>query len=239
MNEIPDFLRVANRDKPFSPPPAKLVHSYSALNCYADVCPHQYWHRYILKDIKFVETDAIRAGNEVHSAFEYRLEGKKPFPPHLQNCERFAQPLDAYPKAVEQWYAVTESGTACESRSSEAFVRGKLDCTLIKGDRAHLFDWKSGSSRYEKPFELEIGAMLLKAKHPYLTKITGQYAWIKEDRLGQSYDLSDTDRTWRSVTTIVGQIRQDQQRGEFEKRKSGLCGWCQVKSCEHNTNANA
>jgi len=213
-----------------------LVHSYSSLNCYDDVCPHQYWHRYILKDVKFVESDVIRKGNEIHTAFEQRLQGKRPFPPHLQHCEPFAAPLDPYPaKQVEQWYGVDRTGQACDSRSALVFLRGKIDCAVAKDSAALLFDWKSSKNdRYEKPFELEIGALFLKAKNPYLMQITGRYAYTELGKLSEPYDLSDTDRTWRSVKTIVGAIEHDLARSEFEMKPGPLCSYCDVRTCKHN-----
>lgn len=234
MNEIPAFLRVENRDKPMAPLPKSLIYSYTMLNTYAEVCPHQFYHRYITKTVKFVESQQLKDGNEVHTAFEQRLGGKRPFPPHLQHCEQFAKPLDPYPKAVEQWYGVDRRGQACESRSPQVFLRTKLDCTLIANTSALVYDWKNGSSRYVKPFELEIGGLMLKARNPYLTQITGYYGFTKENKLSEPYDLSDTDRTWRSVQAIVGDIERDLQTGTFEKRQSGLCSWCDVRTCEHN-----
>jgi hypothetical protein len=234
MNELPDFLRVANRDKPMAPQAKPIVWSYTMLNTYAEVCPHQFFHRYITKTVKFVESQAVRDGNEVHTAFEQRLGGRRPFPPHLQHCEQFAAPLDPYPKAVEQWYGITADGQACESRAPNVFLRGKLDCSVIQDTTALLWDWKNGRSAYEKPFELEIGGLLLKARNPYLVTITGRYAYTKENKISVPYDLSDTDRTLASVNAIVREIEQDLQTGQFEKRQSGLCGYCDVRTCEHN-----
>ncbi len=238
MNEIPDFLRVANRDKPMPYRPPTLVHSYSALNCYDEVCPHQYWHRYILKDIKFVESPQIKAGNEGHALFEQRLASKRPLPPDRQTWEAFVTPLDFYELKIEQWYGVTQEGSACESRAPAVWLRGKLDCAIVNQDRAYMIDWKfskPGNSKWEKPFELEVGALLLQAKHPQVKQITAQFAWINENKLGERFDVSNTRKTWAKINDIVTQINANQHTGEFAKRRSGLCGWCPVKNCEYNT----
>ncbi len=47
-----------------------LVYSYTFLHTYKNVCPHQAYRRYILKDQPYVETAAMKWGNEVHAAFE-------------------------------------------------------------------------------------------------------------------------------------------------------------------------
>ncbi len=74
--------------------------------------------------------------------------------------------------------------------------------------------------------------MLLKAKKPQLTKIVGSYCWLKENRMGQLYDLSCFEETWHRIKDLMGQI-ESKQPDEFEKRKSGLCGWCSVSDCEN------
>src|SRR5262249_6817281 len=100
-----------------------------------------------------------------------------------------------------------------------------------------LLDWKTGGSKYEDPFELEVGAVLLHAKFPHLKKIVGQFCWLKEDRLGRMYDLSDTRKTWLEITRIMDGILRLRQGGEFPARKGPLCGWCADTTCEHNPNS--
>ncbi len=53
MNEMPDIPAFLDRRKPKA-----LVYSYSLLNNYANVCPHQTWRRYVKKDQKFVPSAA-------------------------------------------------------------------------------------------------------------------------------------------------------------------------------------
>ena len=76
---------------------------------------------------------------------------------------------------------------------------------------------------------------MLKAKYPQIQTVKGHYTWLKENRVGQLYDLSDFHATWIEINRIIDKIEADRQSGEFEKRKSGLCGWCDVKDCEHNS----
>jgi hypothetical protein len=224
-----------------SPVPAQnkpLIYSYSMLNTYDDVCPHQFAHRYLYKSTPFVETPAMKWGNDVHTAFEFRIGGKKPLPVDMQKWEHFAKPFDSVPGVeVEKWRGLTQSGKGCESRDRAVFFRGKLDCTVVAGKNAYIVDFKSGSSKYEKAFELETSALLLQGAYPAITNIVGQYCWLAENRMGQKYDLSDTRKTWGKVTGIIEQIEHDLQLGDFEKKRSGLCGYCPVKLCEHNYDA--
>lgn len=214
-----------------------IVWSYSLLHCFRDICPHQGQARYIDKTIQFVETPEIKFGNAGHSAFELRCGGNKPLPLEFQHWEPFAAAFDGRKPQVEQWFYIDETGRACDRFAKNKFGHGKLDLILIEGDTAYLNDWKFGSSKYEDPFELEIGALLLHAKHPNLKKIVGTYSWMKENRLSKPYDLSDTQKTWTEVCSIMNTILSYRKLGEFPKKRSGLCGWCQRWDCDQNTNS--
>lgn len=231
MNDIgiPDFVRVENRSKPMAKP---LVWSYTMLHTYENICPHQAYRRFIKKDIPFQETDAMRKGNEAHSALEYRLSGGKPLPPHMQQYEPIVAPLADRGAKAEEWVGINRDGKFCDSRTAD-FGRGKIDVNLVRGEVAYLLDYKTGKVR-EEPFELEVQAVFLKARHPELKVIKARYAWLAEVRLGKLHDVSDTAATWSRIGYITAKIAADRWTGEFTKRRSGLCGWCPVKDCEHN-----
>lgn len=227
MNAQPDISPFLDK-RPF-------VGSYTILST-DENCPHQMAHRYIWKTLPYVETPEMKWGNDVHSAFEYRIGGGKPLPVNMQQWECFAAPFDGQNPLVEQKLGISAEGRACGffSDKPQVFFRGKADCVIIKGETAYIADWKTGGSKYEDPFELETNAMLLHAKFPQLKKIMGSYVWLKENRLSQMYDLSDTARTWATVCTKIAAILERKARNEFEKKPSGLCkGWCSVETCEH------
>jgi len=215
-----------------------LVGSYSLLNQYLN-CPHAAFHKHIAKTYPYVETEAVKEGNDIHLAMENRLRIKQPLPPKYAQWEPFAAPFDAYGDsgsnavAVELKVGIDKHGKPCEFFAQNVWFRGKIDATIIRNGTAYLVDWKSGGSRYEDPFELEIGAVLLQAKFNAI-KIVGQYAWLAENRLGQLYDLSDTNKTFAKMKHLMEEIERDRARDWFEKRKSGLCGWCNCTHCENH-----
>lgn len=213
--------------------PKPLVGSYSLLNQYTN-CPHATFHKYIAKTYPYVETEAMKEGNAIHLAFENRLRIKQPLPPKYAQWEPFAAPFDAHQfKQAEEKLGIRANGSPCAFFDQDVWFRGKIDMSVCRGDKAYIIDWKSGGSKYEDPFELEIGAVLLQAKHN-VTSIKGQYAWLAENRLGQLYDLSDTNATFVKMKHLMDEIERDRARGWFEKRQSGLCGWCPCSKCEHH-----
>ena len=211
----------------------KLVYSFSMLNAYRN-CPEQMNQTYIEKSILYEETPERKKGNDLHKAMEYRVPGGKPLPDGMQQYEQFAAAFDGRNALSEPELGVTRNRVACgywydkvQDPDKRVFIRGRADVVVLGADAAYLVDWKTGNDniKYEDPFELEIQAMMLQAKYPHLQKIMGQYAWLKTSRMSQLYDLSDTDGIWAEINGLVQLIEADRVRG-FEKKRSGLCGWC-------------
>jgi|SRR5215475_6318500 len=209
-----------------------VVYTYTNLNCYDKICAHQFYRRYIKRDIKFVETPAIKHGNAVHAAMEQRLVGQKPLPAQLRHHEELLTPFEREGLTVhaELKLAIADLDKPIDFWHQDAYLRGKLDCVLMDSDRAFMADWKTGKIR-EDPFELEIGALLLQQNYPHIQYIIGNYVWLAENRVGKTHDLSNTAGTWNKVNAIAMQIERDRT---WEKRPSGLCGWCDVMDCEYN-----
>lgn len=210
-----------------------LVFTYTMMNTYANVCPHQAFRKYVKKDVPYKATPAMDYGNKVHEAFEFRIGAGKPLPVEMQQWEQFAKPFDGKNAKTEIKLAITEKGQPTGYFDKGVCLRGKVDAFCFNGPVGFLADWKTGGSRYEDPFELEVGALLLKVKYPNLKTVRGAYVWLKEDRMGQVYDLSDFAKTWAKISDIRQRMITDRASGQWEKRKSGLCGWCNVADCEN------
>lgn len=209
-----------------------LVGTYTILNSYRN-CPHQMFRRYIKKDQPFVETPEMKWGNEVHSAFEYRVGSGKPLSANMLQWDHFAAPFDGLTPLVEQKLGISAEGKCVGFWDGSVWFRGKADVAIVRDTTAYINDWKTGSSKYEDPFELETNAVLLHVKYPQLKKIIGSYTWLKENRVSQMYDLSDTRKTWGEICRLMAEILEKRKTAEFEKKKSGLCGWCSVEDCEN------
>jgi hypothetical protein len=220
----------------------KLTWSHTFLHTYADICPHQAWRRFIKRDIPFVATVASERGIRTHKAMQRRIEGKA-LPTEFSEFEQFAQPFDGKNAKAEIKLGMTMQGASTGFFAEDTWGNGVLDVLLLdvstgyKGPKtAFLADWKTGKSKYESPFELEVHAVLLHAKYPTLTKIVGQYIYLGENKISQMYELSHTTRTWARIGAIMSEVEADLKAGHFEKREGPLCGWCSVKDCQHNKN---
>jgi hypothetical protein len=207
-----------------------VVASYSFLSCW-DVCRHRAYRQYIARDLPREKKSVKQmVGIETHEAFAARINDARLLPPHLP-YEHLVGPLVDHGAVAEKKLGMTKQGSACDFYDPEVYLRGVLDAPVVCGEHALLVDWKTGSSKYESPFELEIGALLLQSKYPQIRHIVGRYAWLKEGRLGKEHDCSNTLQTWN---TVNAKMREVEAEREFPKTRGPLCGWCPVKDCEHN-----
>jgi hypothetical protein len=200
----------------------------------ADNCPHQALHKFVLRDVERRESQQQKDGIALHEALARRISRKTPLAepfallePVVSVMERPSVDLQA-----ELKLGVRLDGSSCGFFDEDCFGRGAIDVCGRSGTRALIIDWKNGKIR-ENPFELQIQSVLLKAKYPDLTQIFGHYFWVKELQLGPCYDLSDTSSAWRMIMDRVTDIVRCAKMNSWPKVQSPLCGWCEVKSCEH------
>lgn len=210
-------------------------------------CPHQAFHVYVAKSVPWVSTPEKEWGNTVHKAMENRIKHGSPLPDGLEDCERVAESFHALSKLVpvqaELSLAMTAQGTPCDYEDkTSGWFRGKIDTAVFNTPKTHawIVDWKTGNVR-EEPFELECGALLLKVHYPQLETVTVQYYWMKTAQEGLRYTIREHantfDRLHRLRSEAEGYLNASYGTNglSWPKRKSPLCDWCAVKSCENYT----
>lgn len=215
-----------------------LIGSHTMLSTF-DRCPKQAYHRYVVRDQPYVESESMKWGNQVHSALEVRGGPKKvPLPEAMSRFEKYIAPFDTHHHVrTEAMLGMTLSGKASAFfDNARTGFRGKADLISRQGTHAFMLDWKTGR-KWEDPRELEEHATLLKIESPELTSIKGAYVWLKEDELGKVYNLLDkVPETFERIVDTTKTIRQMAQKGtEFPARENKLCGWCSVE-CKYNPN---
>jgi PD-(D/E)XK nuclease superfamily len=214
------------------------VASHTFLNDWTN-CPHKAFRKYIKKDLpKFVQTDAMKWGNEVHSAFEVRIRHGTKFTPEMAKFEAIAAPLVAAGAVAEKMLGITVDGRLCDFFAPDVWLRGKIDSTVIPIDDkryAAIFDWKTGKRREEKA-ELLTHAVLLKAWQPTVQKVTAHYVWLQDNEVGKAHDVSDTETKLNEIRSTMDDVARCISDQDFPKRPNPLCGgeWgsCPVEDCE-------
>ena len=229
--DIPDYLR-RQKDNTLPQFAKPLVYSYTLLKT-ADTCLYKVYRQYIKRDLPFDKTPEIDWGNKVHEAMEYRIGGK-PLPQEMMHWEPIVSAYVDRGAKSEKKTGITKLGNPAGFFDKDVWLRCKIDVTMLNGVNVFISDFKTGNSKYEDPFELEIQALTLKAAIPPIERISGHYAWLKENRIGQVHDLSDFNATWAKINNKVEVIEDCMASGEWPKTKGPLCNWCACTDCEFN-----
>ncbi len=232
---FPDIPACLRRDKDNRmPTPAfkPIVYSYTLLKT-ADTCLYKCYRQYVKRDLPFDKTPEIEWGNKVHEAMEYRIGGK-PLPQEMMHWEPIVSAYVDRGAKSEKKTGITKLGNPAGFFDKDVWLRCKIDVTMLNGVNVFISDFKTGNSKYEDPFELEIQALTLKAAIPPIERIWGHYAWLKENRIGQVHDLSDFNATWAKINNKVEVIEDCMASGEWPKTKGPLCNWCACTDCEFN-----
>lgn len=205
--------------------------SYSLLSDFAN-CPHKAYRRYIAKDLpREPPSPEMAEGIRVHAMMDAAIKSRAlvELPATLHPI---VKPMTQSGATSEHKLGMTED--CCPSKFfGSPWGRGVVDVLILKPPAAAIFDWKTGKVR-EDPRELHCHALLIKANFPEVEKITGAYVWLKENKLGVVYDLSNTERVYHGMRATMAEIAECEVNGVWEKKPNPLCGWCPVKDCEHN-----
>jgi hypothetical protein len=211
--------------------------SYTALDTFEN-CPKQYYHRYILKE-KAKETEQMKHGTTVHTALEERLKDKKVLPVAYGGWEHFCNAIEKHRLGAELQteleLALDAQFKPCSFFGVNVWGRGKADVAIIKGDRAWVGDWKTGKTR-EKEFQVKVFGAFLFKMFPQLNTINANNIWLQENKLGTTYTFLKHQEPliWNEILHKINRIELAAEKNAFNAKPSGLCGWCDVKSCVHN-----
>ena len=206
--------------------------SHTHLSTY-DICPKQYYHKFIAKDLPREKTEQMTWGIAVHEGFEQRLKHKRPLPAEMTKYEKYAAALENLPIHVEANLGIRQDGTACDFFAKDVWGRGKADVAVIYPPRALIVDWKTGKRR-EDASELETLAVLLKARFQEVTTFKGSYVWLQDMAMGQEHDVSATDKTLERVRRQQAEMQHNLDTEFWPEKQGPLCGWCPVISCRFN-----
>lgn len=214
--------------------------SYSMVKDF-DTCPKQYYHKRILKEIPFVETEQIRYGNEFHKAVELYINDEIALPKHFEFAKEAVDKLltrgDFYVAEIEG--AVTEDSVPTRYWGSDAWYRAKVDLFIRNQEKkiGYAIDWKTGGNpNYADPNQLEANSLILFRKYPEIDKIKGGLFFVlKSKLLTYEFHKKDYPQIWSKWVKKHKRVVDAHKTGVFNPRPSGLCKkHCPVTDCPYN-----
>lgn len=207
--------------------------SYSRLTSF-ETCPRKFWHLNVQKDLKEEESEAMRSGTATHKAFELRIRDGKQLPLHLRQWEAVMAAIVASKgeKSVEQQIALREDLTITDWFAKDVWVRVKSDCTQLNGNRAIVWDWKTGK-RIDDFTQLKLNAAVTMLLAPEIEEVTMGFVWTKSTELSQSkITRAQMAEAWGELMTRVAKYMEAHAKNDFPPKPNFFCQGCVVKTCQ-------
>ncbi len=215
-------------------------HSFSTTSCYL-TCPRQFQEKYVLKTIKFVQNEAAKYGSEGHKVCEDAVNAKT-LPsgrwsfvaPTIQSIYNSAGDVEL---RTEHELGISEDKQP--AKFWDGWLRGKLDL-YYKHDpeKGTILDYKF--ARYQPTkydLEVDVFSYLSWMNDPELDKIKRVLVWLKQESPGKPTVTGvsrkeDFNRIEDSVLGKIAKVERSLELDSFPCTPSGLCSWCDVKSCK-------
>lgn len=175
-------------------------------------------------------------GKDVHKRLEQRLKNGRPLPDELSNLEPYCAELEGMGGDLHAEYqmAINRQMKPVEWFAKDAWGRAAADVLVVSGDTAVIVDWKTGKPKFPE-LQSHILAYMTFLHFPHLRHIRSRFIYTKfVEEKGDTYDMHK-DAQWLAKE-IAGRIRDiafAYKNKSWPKNPTGLCGWCPVKSCEH------
>jgi RecB family exonuclease len=215
-----------------------VTFSHSSLKQY-ELCPRQYHEVKVLKNFPFTDTQATLYGKELHSAAEHYIKDDTPLPPQFEFIKEMLDALKAKPgrKLCEHEMGVTADLQPCGFMDKDVWVRGIADLLIIDDENltARVVDYKTGNNKYPDREQLRLMALMVFVHFPHIRKVSGGLLFVvKNDLVKASFLRGEAEEYWWDYRERVARIEKAHETGVWNPKPTPLCGWCVVKTCEHN-----
>lgn len=214
--------------------------SYSLIKDF-DTCPKQYYHKRVLKEIPFTETEQIRYGNEFHKAVELYINDETELPQKFEFAKEAVDKLLAKGEhyIAELDGALTEDSVPTRYWGKDAWHRGKIDLFVLnkKKKRAYIVDWKTGGNpKYADPDQLETNSLLIFRKYHEVDVIKAALFFVLQSKLiTYEFRKEDYPKIWSKWVKKHARVEEAHKTGVFNPRPSGLCKkHCPITECPYN-----
>jgi CRISPR/Cas system-associated exonuclease Cas4 (RecB family) len=208
--------------------------SFSRLTQFEE-CPKKMHAVQIAKSVKENESEPMRYGKEVHKALEMRIKNGKKLPEHLKPLESMMAKLAAAPgmKMTEYQLAIDSAYAPCSWFEKTAYCRAIVDLGIVAGNKAVLFDYKTGKISDDFTQMRLTGAVFFQ-HHPEVEEVKLVYLWIKAQK--PTIEVMHRDEipaVWTALLPRINRYQHAFQKEEFPARQGWHCKYCPVKTCPY------
>jgi hypothetical protein len=212
--------------------------SYSALKNF-EVCPRRYYHYNVKRDVKEEESENLRFGHAVHSAFEARVKHGTPLPMGMGMHEGILAKLASAPGDIyaEQKLAMDEHFQPASWFGKGAWLRTVLDYTNVRPDTgtATVLDYKTGRPS-EDLTQLQLCAAMVFTHVPTVHRVKAGLVFVAYGQVERGeFVRDDLAEIWADILPRVRKLVEAKAQDNYPPKPSGLCRrYCAVISCPYN-----
>ena len=212
-----------------------LTHSFSSIKMFEN-CPLNYYRQRVLKEVKDPGSAVTAYGDRVHKSLERRLRDNEVLSPDVAKLdalcvgiEKLADAADAV-LTVEEEMTLTKELTPTGWWDADAWLRSKIDVLVRRGEKAFMFDWKTGKRRPDF-FQMELFAVQIFAHYPDIQRVRASFVWLQTNEMDSQTYVRDADeaRIWRDILAKTTRIEGALTANTWPAKPSGLCNWCPCK----------
>ena len=220
-----------------------IAWSWSRLTA-AEKCLKMFRSHNILKDVKFVENEAMKRGSALHKKLQLATDNYKEhklvtYDSNTNHVMPLIQAVcDAHNEVhTELQIAFREDLSVCGWFDKQTWLRAILDVTCIEGTSALVVDWKTGQVRFERD-QLKLFALVALLRWPKLEEVRTSLVFVDHK---QSTPIAVYKREW--LETLLAEfsdraeiIQIAERNGDWPASPGSWCGWqCALTKaqCEH------
>lgn len=214
--------------------------SHSALKDF-EGCARRYHEVKVLKKYPFTDTKHTIYGKEVHKAAEDFVREGKPIPDEYEFMKPILESLMRKPgrKFPEYEMGLRDNLTPCGFKDEDVWVRGIADLLIVDDDnlKAWVIDYKTGNDKYPDRDQLVLMSLMVFEHFPHIRQVNSALLFVvKGSIVKHKMTRDDIDAKWWDYRMRVARLQECFTNNVWNPTQTPLCGWCPVRSCEHNPN---
>ncbi|MEI2422402.1 PD-(D/E)XK nuclease family protein, partial [Arthrospira platensis SPKY2] len=178
-------------------------------------------------------------GDRIHKSLELRLRDNTSLDQESGRYEALCSAIEKHSLGADD--LTTEEEMTLNQQleptgwwDDDAWLRSKIDVLVRRGDRAYMFDWKTGTRRPDFD-QLELFAVQVFKHYPAIERVKTSFVWLKEAAMdSQTYTRDQAPAIWTKILAKIQRIEKSMETGNWPARPSGLCRWCPCNSfCQY------
>jgi hypothetical protein len=214
--------------------------SHSALKDF-EGCARRYHEIKVLKNYPFTDTKHTIYGKEVHKAAEDFVREGKPIPDEYAFMKPILESLMRKPgrKFPEYEMGLRDNLSPCGFMDKDVWVRGIADLLIVDDDnlKAWVIDYKTGNDKYPDRDQLMLMSLMVFEHFPHIRQVNSALLFVvKGSIVKHKMTREDIEPKWWDYRMRVSRLQQCFESDVWNPTQTPLCGWCPVRSCEHNPN---